>query len=398
MKHLKTIIIFIFIIINTSFTQFQNSPVNKNFNEVKFFEFYKFDSKSKDSDLDNKFELWKLKSFLRGANIHPYKLFSPFSMNYPISRGDLIELKILGANVVVANYPGVFTYFPPYVVDTFHLRNLDRIVELTSDLKLNLIISIRSGPGRSLYTFFDKIREDEFVLVDSTAKSKYIEMCRFIVDRYKNYQNLVGVNFFLEPHSDDPVNISAIDDSTYFEFIEQLIDEVRNVDKSLPIIVQPMGWAYPDRFSTMKKFDDDKIVYSFDMYFPHSFTNEKNDSSYPGFFFVKDSLVYVDSNYLRNFLKPVIKFKEKYDVPIFVNEYGGIRSKKGFIQYLKDLHQIFQENGFHFAYYVWKSEWGELDGNIFDDYNYEKGSERENSKNSVNELIEEFKKVWNINR
>jgi len=350
---------------------------------------------------NSKIEVWKNNSFLRGANVHPYKHFSPFSMREPITKKDLVELKKLGANLVVANYPGVFTYFPPYQIDSLNLKNLDEIVLLTEKLDFYLIISFRSGPGKSLFTFFDKNREDEFIFHDSLAQEKYIEMCRFITERYKDKRHLIGINFILEPHGDDPVILNPIGDTTYFSFVDRLILEVRKVDNEIPIIVQPQSWAYPDKFMWVKKFDDDKIIYSFNMYFPHSFTNEKNDSVYPGYFYDKDSLVYVDSFYLEKFLKPVIEFKEKYNVPIFVNEYGGIRFKKGMVNYIKDLHKIFVKNGFHFAFYVWRSEWGETDGNTFDEYNFEKGNEKtidSNKENNHNELLNELKTIWKMKR
>lgn len=397
MKKFTAIIILILVIKNILFSQFNSLQKNINSGQSISLEDYRNSIKQDAINSENKFQLWKRNSFFRGANIHPYKIFSPFTMQEPITIEDLKEIKKLGANLVVANFPGVFTYYPPYEIDSLHLRNLDRVVEMTSKINLNLVIAIRSGPGRSLYSFFDKEREDEFVLVDSIARNKYLEMCRFISARYQNYKHLVGINFYLEPHSDDPINLEIVSDSLFFNFIEELIENVREVDKSMPIIVQPMSWAYPNKFTSFKKFNDDKIVYSFDMYFPHSFTNEKNDSTYPGFYFMNDSVVFVDSNYLRIFLQPVINFKEQLDVPIFVNEYGGIRYKNGFVQYLKDLHQIFLENGFHFAYYVWKSEWGELDGNSFDDFNYQKGSDLSTSKKE-NELMQEFQRVWKMKR
>ncbi len=387
MKLLTAIITVILIIKKVSFCQLDlNSKINNITVRLNLI----FEEKQ-----STKFSLWKKDSFFKGANVHPYKKFSPFIMREPIDENDLIELKKLGANLVVANFPGVFTYFPPYTIDSLHLKNLDRIVNLTANHNLYLVIALRSGPGRSLYSFFDKLREDEILFHDPVAKAKYFEMCEFITNRYKNFGHIVGINFLLEPHPDDPVAMNPIDDSSYFEFVDSLIQTVRKIDKEIPIIIQPMGWAYPDKFKTMKKFNDEKIIYSFDMYFPHSFTNEQNDSSYPGYFFVKDSLVFVDSEFLRVFLQPVLEFKEKHNVPVFVNEYGGIRYKKGLLNYLKDLHQIFKEHGFHFAYYVWKSEWLEIDGNSFDEFNYEKGLNKNEQFNTKdNKLLEEFIRIW----
>lgn len=393
-----TIITFILILLNIQFTlAAEKIPQTLNdFSHNSFVLFSNIDSnyfingKSK----SNKFEIWRKDGFLRGANIHPYKHFSPFSMRSPISRKDIEELISLGANLVVANYPGVFDYFPPYEIDSLSLLNLDKIVLMTSQLKVFLVISIRSGPGRSLYSMFNNKREDEYIFSDSLAKSKYIEMCKFIVKRYSSFDHLIGINFLLEPHGDDPVLLNPVSDSSYFDFVEQLINEVREVNKKIPIIVQPQGWAYPDKFKNFKKFNDSLIVYSFDMYFPYSFTNENNDSTYPGFYYLKDSLVYVDSIFLENFLKPVIEFKTKNKVPIFVNEYGGLNYKKGLLEYLNDLHKIFIKYGFHFAFYVWRSGWGEVDGRTIGDFDYQNSVNSNTHKRSKNEIIEEFKRVW----
>lgn len=398
-----TIIIFLLLIKNTELISFKSKSSEVSFIKKSvhnFFSPFIINQHQKAYDLITN---WKKDSFFRGANVHPYKHFSPFSMRDKITENDLIELKKLGANLVVANYPGVFSYFPPYEIDSLNLKNLDEIVRLTKKLRFNLIIALRSGPGRSLYSFFDKYREDEFLFYDTTSQEKYIEMCKFIATRYKDFNHLVGINFILEPHADDPVNLNPIDDSVYFNFMERLIFEVRKVNNKLPIVVQPQSWAYPEKFLTMKKFDDEKIIYSFNMYFPHKFTNEKNDSTYPGFYFHHDTLVYVDSTYLENFLRPVIDFKAKYNVPIFVNEYGGILTKQGILLYLRDLNRIFLKHGFHFAFYVWKSGWGETNGEKFDDFSLDKenivgdttNKEKQKNKNS---LLEEFKQTWKFKR
>ncbi len=346
----------------------------------------------------NKFDIWLKDGFLRGANIHPYKHFSPFSMRKPIRKKDLEKLISLGANLVVANYPGVFDYFPPYEIDSLSLINLDKIVQMTFELKVFLVISIRSGPGRSLYSMLNNKREDEYIFSDSLAKRKYIEMCKFIAKRYKSFDNLIGINFLLEPHGDDPVILEPISDSIYFNFLNELISGVREVNKELPIIVQPQGWAYPDKFKDFKKFSDSLIVYSFDMYFPHTFTNENNDSTYPGFYFLQDSLVYVDLTFLEKFLNPVFEFRIKNRVPIFVNEYGGLNYKKGLLNYLNDLHDIFLKYGFHFAFYVWQSGWGEVDGRTIGDFDYQNNENSKGKPDYKNEIIEEFRRVWKFKK
>lgn len=345
---------------------------------------------------NEKFSLWQVDGFLKGANVHPYKHFSSYSMREPITLDDLQELKSLGANIVVANYPGVFTYYPPYEIDSLHLMNLDSIVSYSKESGLNLILALRSGPGRSLQVFDNEGREDELLFHDQTAKNKYVEMCQFIAERYKENDHIIGYNFMLEPHADYPVYLPPIFDSTYYNFVEQLISGIRKIDLNIPLIIQPLGWAYPDRFYSMKVLSDSFLVYSCNMYFPHPFTNELNDSVYPGNYYYRDSIVQVDVSVLEDLLYNVIQFKKMFSVPIFINEYGGRRFKKGFLTYLQDLHSLFLQQGFHFAFYIWKSEWGNVNGEKFGDYNYLRGiDEKSFYENHENDLMNEFKKVWN---
>ncbi|MBM4174657.1 MAG: glycoside hydrolase family 5 protein [Ignavibacteria bacterium] len=344
---------------------------------------------------NQKYDFWRIDGALRGANVHPYKHFSSYSMREPISLQDIMELKNLGANLLVANYPGVFTYFSPYEIDSLHLMNLDSIVSYSRECRLNLVISLRSGPGRSLQVFDNDGREDELLFHDSFAMGKYIEMCEFIADRYKKNDHIIGYNFILEPHADYPVYLPPVFDSTYFKFVDELISRIRKVDSVTPIIIQPLGWAYPDRFFSMKVLNDPFLVYSCNMYFPHQFTNELNDSVYPGSYYYRDSLVQIDSSIFKDLFYNVIQFKKVNDVPIFINEYGGRRFKKGFLNYLKDLHSLFISEGFHFAFYIWKSEWGDVNGESFGDYNYLKGPDGNSiNENHENELMDEFKRIW----
>ena len=347
------------------------------------------------SNLKDKFWSWTIDSYYKGANIHPFEVFTPFLARNKIEKNDITYLKELGANLVVANYPGVYQYYPPYQLDSFHLRNLDRIVQICEEVRMPLVISIRSGPGRSLYSFFDKLREDEIFYQDPVAKKKYLEMCTAIADRYKHANSIVGINFLLEPHADQPVFYPEVSDSLHYEFLNELILNVRKVNAHLPIIVQPQSWGSPKKFSFLRKFNDSLIVYSFNMYFPYDFTNKKDSSEYPGFYEIDGIRVLVDSVYLVEYLSDVIKFKETHKVPIFVNEYGGIKNKKGMVDYIRHLHQIFIKQGFHFALYVYKSNWGELDGRTFGDFNYfEELKDEPSEVEGIKLLKEEFIKVW----
>lgn len=70
----------------------------------------------------DKWSLWVDGPHLRGADLHPCRLFTADGCAQPITRQDIQDLRNLGANLINASYPGVFaqgkaTIHYPSVVD-----------------------------------------------------------------------------------------------------------------------------------------------------------------------------------------------------------------------------------------------------------------------------------------
>jgi hypothetical protein len=65
-------------------------------------------------------------------------------------------------------------------------------------------------------------------------------------------------------------------------------------------------------------------------------------------------------------MQPLLEqlFVTQYGLPIYVGEFGAFRWAPGTNAYLSDLIGLFEENGWNWAYYVWRSN--ELAFNGFD--------------------------------
>jgi len=138
--------------------------------------------------------------------------------------------------------------------------------------------------------------------------------------------------------------------------------EIRKIDPYKPIVVEPAPWATPDALESFEPFDPKEVpnvVYSVHMYVPQTFTHQGVDTSlttwvYPGMIDGK----YWNKEQLRESLRVVRKFANDHHVPIYIGEFGSIRwaPQNSTYRYLKDCIEIFEEEGWDWAYHAFR-EW-----------------------------------------
>ena len=106
--------------------------------------------------------------------------------------------------------------------------------------------------------------------------------------------------------------------------ITKLVKAIRNADNDRTLIVEGYGlFGQPINFKWLQPVEGvDNIVYSFHMYKPPSITMigtkgfEGRDSKPKPFVYPRDAAA------IDNAFAPVIEFQKKYNVPIFVGEFG----------------------------------------------------------------------------
>lgn len=118
------------------------------------------------------------------------------------------------------------------------------------------------------------------------------------------------------------------------------------------------------------------VVYSAHMYLPHQFTHQGVHDNTTG-------LVYPgtiagqrwDKDRLRKALKPVMDFQRENNVAIYIGEFSAIRwaPDESAYRYLRDCIEVFEENGWDWAYHAFR-EW--------DGWSVEHGPDRTDHKKS----------------
>ncbi|MGD0093813.1 MAG: cellulase family glycosylhydrolase, partial [Planctomycetota bacterium] len=105
-------------------------------------------------------------------------------------------------------------------------------------------------------------------------------------------------------------------------------------------------YSNPWNLEDYLKLNDPDIIYSFHMYTPHEYTHQQKDKplDYPG-------------NWGRAFLaekmSPVLKFREKFNVPLFCGEWGVVTLAPNYGQWLRDVAGILEENGLPWTHWAW---------------------------------------------
>ena len=162
------------------------------------------------------------------------------------------------------------------------------MIEMAAHADLFVVITFRTGRGRSDFTFyrdgagdwFDKNLLIENVWTDQVAQDAWVEMWRYTAERYRNNPVVVGYDLMCEPNSSGVVFEIYKPSDFYAEYADTIYDwnrfyprivaGIREVDSETPILVGAMSWGAIRWLPYLKVVDDPRIVYTAHQYEPQS--------------------------------------------------------------------------------------------------------------------------------
>lgn len=329
---------------------------------LAFLCFFSFSSSSQQSF--DKYFLWKNKSFFRGFNV---------IVSQNLTQKDFDDLKAIGATIAHINVYGFLDTIPPYQFVQMHVDEIDRFVEYCRKANIYYTLTVRQGPGRKdVYWEGEKLVSKSTIWNNYEEQQLYAGMIKDMVERYSKDSLFIGISPILEPN--------PLFDTIYFtpEMLKQMlieknidvnsiykiiIDSIRKVNKTIPILIQNVAYSCPEFFKIMEPLEDNYLVYEFHNYRPSEYVNETNPNkrTYPGKYISINnlSMEYYDSSFFQdNVFKYIKEFELKAKAPIFLGEFGLLSEQIGGIQFIQDVSNICIQNGWHFAYWIWKSGGG----------------------------------------
>jgi hypothetical protein len=381
-----------------------------------------------EANITDKWSLWADGTQLRGANIWQRIIVPELDgleflgsgyIGPPYTQEDFNNLADLGANYVNISHPGLFTERPPYVLDDQVQANLDQLIEMASRADLFVVITFRTGPGRSDFTFyrdgagdwFDEELLIEWVWTDQEAQDAWVGMWRYTAERYKDHPVVVGYDLMCEPNSNDVV-LGFYDPLEFYpryagsiydwnQFYPRLVAGIREKDATTPILVSAMSWGAVRWLPSLQVLDDPYIVYTAHQYEPQSeYTHRESPpfNTYPGNFDLDwdGEPEPFDRAWLEGHLGILTEFQQEHGVPVAVNEFGVIRWIPDAADFMHDEMNFFEAHGINNAFWVWDPQWEPWTESV-NEFNFRYGP---NSKNSIpvdNELQSVILDYWSRN-
>ncbi len=344
----------------------------------------------------DKFALWTGETQLRGANIWQrivvpaldgLEFLGSEHVGPPYVQADFDRLAAFGANYVNISGPGLFTERPPYVLDEAVQANLDHLLAMIARADMFAVISFRTGPGRSDFTFYrdgagDWFDEDlliESVWEDKAAQDAWAAMWRHAAARYRDNPVVVGYDLMVEPNAAgtllgiyDPEEFYAQYAGTLYDwnqFYPSIVAAIRAEDADTPILVGGDGWSSVWWLPYLQPVDAARIVYTAHQYEPQDdYTHQEPPAAnpYPGRFDLDWDGRPDDFNreWLDEYFSIIDDYKAAHGVPVAVNEYGIVRWVPGAAMFMRDSMALFEARGINHAFWMFYPAWPGIVGEI----------------------------------
>ncbi|HHS12753.1 MAG TPA: T9SS type A sorting domain-containing protein [bacterium] len=378
----------------------------------------------------DKWSLWSNGVSLRGANIFQRRVYPELDGTVylgdgptgpPYTPSDLHRLAEWGANAVNISHPGLFTETPPYWPDPEIEAGLDSLVAWAGHAGLYVIISFRTGPGRSEFTFFWPTADPDYlndrVWGDEDAQDGWVEMWKYTAGKYASNPSVVAYNLMVGPNSNevgsdalngrldmwDPAAFYAEHRGTLYDWNRlgaRLVDAIRSVDTETPIIMESMGYGSVKWLMWLDVPADSRVVAGVHQYDPYAYAYQGPSDSlcYPGFLDTNGNgeLEYFNRAWIVDFLAPLDTLARR-GTPVAVTEVGIARWASGGADCLRDQFERFELIGADHFMWIWESTWEPAVAKG-DNFNFRLGPDPENRiEVSSSPMIEVIQSSWSCN-
>ncbi len=270
------------------------------------------------------------------------------------------------------------------------LARLKRALDTASQYNVRVVLTMFSLPG-ARWRQQNNGKFDYRLWTEEAYQQQALGFWKKLAAALKDHPAIVAYNPFNEPYparkdglADDShdgfdawLELHAGTPADLNRFNRRVVKAIRSEDPYTPIILDGWFHAAAQGVPYLVPVDDAAVLYAFHFYDPWKYTTlrvNKGRFSYPGKMPAgsgEKTEVWSKAT-LEQSMKPVAAWAARFGVPssgIIVEEFGGDRRVPGIQSYLEDLIAVFNENGWHWAFYSFRSsDWDGMD--------YELGTKR----------------------
>lgn len=249
---------------------------------------------------------------------------------------------------------------------------------------VRVVLTMLSLPG-ARWRQLNRDRDDARLWHEMTFQAQATEFWRQLAARLRGHPAIAAYNPLNEPHPERAFGFETPDDEGFAEwmaratgtasdlnrFNRRMVAAIRSADPETPILLDGWFYASPEGLSRMEPVEANGVLYAFHFYEPWVYTTfrvNRGRFAYPDRMpgGREGSVSRWSVEVLRQRVAPVRRWSREHGVPssrIVASEFGVDRRVLGAQQYLADLIPIFNESGWHWAFYTFRSDgdWTGLD-------------------------------------
>jgi len=238
------------------------------------------------------------------------------------------------------------------------LERAKKLVEICRRHGVSVVLVFGSTPG------FRYMNKDMRIFYEKRYADKFVDCWKRIAKTFKGNPAIRCYDLCNEPIQTRPAGF----DSLKLHF--RTAKAIREIDPNVPISIESRSWDNPEGFKDFAPLPLKNIIYQAHMYIPHKLTHynvagrgEENPApEYPS--------ELSNPAQIREALKPVAEFAQKWGAQIYIGEFSCARWVKGREDYIADCISYFEEMGWHWTYHafreshIWSVEHGSDKNNI----------------------------------
>ena len=285
------------------------------------------------------------------------------------TRGDFSALAEAGANLVVMSFPELWTVGAPWRRDQRMADLLGRQLDDARAAGLDVVLALRSGPGRSDFIFHREAAGSWFperLIVDTIwreadAQAAWGEMCVDAARLLKGRPEVAGLNIMVEPEpnvgglnrqggplgawSPEEYLAQVSDVSDWRRIAGDIARTVRAALADLPILISPPAFARTDFLPVMGPAPTSGVVWCVHDYEPREFTHHPQASA---------GIAVFSEGGDDTFAKRIDGLPT--DAPIFLGEFGASRWASGVDDYYSARIAACEARGMAWAAFRWPTQ------------------------------------------
>ncbi|MBL0338984.1 MAG: cellulase family glycosylhydrolase [Rhodospirillaceae bacterium] len=261
-------------------------------------------------------------------------------------------------------------------------NHLGRILGLAQKYAVPILICPLTLPGSQFQANAAIDKEDKRLWQDPKFWQYAADYWRDLALFLRDHPIVYGYDLLNEPHPErltkkpvgDQVSLPAWQQEYLGTtadlnlFYQLVIKHIRQVDSWTPIIIESGFDANPQAFINLEPVQDSRVLYSFHQYQPWVYTTAeefRGQFCYPGQVTAWGQTEHWDKKQLQKSVAQVILWSHRNQIrsrQILIGEIGVHRQACGAFDYLRDNIAIFNEHGWHWAFYAFREDqWDGMD-------------------------------------